>query len=155
MSRASAAIRLGLMGVATAATFFVACSTPWQRIAASAELLTAWPTTAHWRVPVGSIQNLQPAANVVAALSAYPQVGESTKLLALESLLFAAFLWALLYGVLRHALWTPQEADVRRIGHGPRLNPTYPEAPWVRSVRRVLLIAVGLTALFWLISARA
>ena len=155
MSRTSAAIRLGLIGVATAATFFVACSTPWQRIAATAELLTAWPTTAHWRVPVGSIHNLQPAASVIAALSAYPQVGESAKLLALESLLFSAFLWALLYGALRHAVWTPQEADVRRIGHGPRLSPTYPEAPGVRVVRRVLLIAVGLTALLWLIAARA
>jgi DNA polymerase III delta prime subunit len=142
------------MGVATATCFFVACSTPWQRIAASAELLTAWPMTAHWRVPVGSTHNLQPAASVIAALSTYPQVGESTKLLALESLLFAAFIWALLYGVLRHALWTPREAGVRRIGHGPRMSPTYPEAPWVRTIRRVLLVAVGLTALSWLISAR-
>jgi hypothetical protein len=148
MSRASAAARSGLIWVASAATFFVACSHPWQRADALAELLAAWPVTSHWRVPV-SVHNLLPATDVIRALSTYPQVGSSVRLLALQSILFAALIWALMYGGLREAVWAHRDAGARRIGHGPRLAAAYPEGPVVRSIRMALLASAGLTALTW------
>ena len=127
MNRASAAVRMVLICAASAAAFFVACSGPSQRAAALAELFAAWPATAHWRVPVGSVHNLHPAAEVIRALSTYPEVGLSARLLAIQAMLFAAVVWALLYGTFRDAIWARRETDVRRVGHGPRLAPVYPE----------------------------
>jgi hypothetical protein len=155
MSRASAAARSGLIWVASAVTFFVACSHPWQRADALAELLAAWPVTAHWRVPVGSVHNLHPVAEVIRALSTHPEVGSSVRLLAVQSMLFAALVWALMYGGLREAVWAHQDADVRRIGHGPRLAAVYPEGSVVRSIRMALLASAGVTALAWLVAIRA
>jgi hypothetical protein len=148
MSRASASARSGLIWAASAATFFVACSHPWQRADALAELLAAWPVTAHWRVPV-SVHNLLPAADVIRALSAYPQVGSSVRLLAVQSMLFAALVWALMYGGLREAVWAHRDAEVRRIGHGPRLAATYPEGSVVWSIRMAVLASMGVTALLF------
>jgi hypothetical protein len=153
MSRASAATRSGLIWAASAATFFVACSHPWQRADALAELLAAWPVTAHWRVPVG-VHTLLPATDVIRALSAYPQVGSSVRLLAVQSMLFAALVWALMYGGLREAVWAHRDAEVRRIGHGPRLASTYPEGSVVRSIRMAVLASMGVTALLFVTHAR-
>ncbi len=155
MSRASAAARSGLIWAASAATFFVACSHPWQRADALAELLAAWPVTAHWRVPVSSVHNLHPATEVIRALSIYPEVGSSVRLLAAQSMLFAALVWALMYGGLREVVWAHRDADVHRIGHGPRLAATYPEGSVVRSIRMALLASVGVTALASLFARRA
>ncbi len=153
MSQASAAARSGVIWAASAATFFVACSHPWQRADALAELLAAWPVTAHWRVPV-SVHNLLPATDVIRALSAYPQVGFSVRLLAVQSMLFAALVWALIYGGLREAVWAHRDTEVRRIGHGPRLAATYPEGSVVRSIRMAVLASMAVTALLFVTHAR-
>jgi len=153
MSWASASARSGLIWAASASTFFVACSHPWQRADALAELLAASPVTAHWRVPV-SVHNLLPATDVIRALSAYPQVGSSVRLLAVQSMLFAALVWALMYGGLREAVWAHRDAEVRRIGHGPRLAATYPEGSVVRSIRVAVIASMGVTALLFATHAR-
>src|SRR5579859_3870651 len=140
---------------ASAAAFFVACSGPSQRAAALAEFFAAWPATAHWRVPVGSIHNLHPAAEVIRALSTYPEAGLSARLLAIQAMLFAAIVWALLYGTFREAIWARREGDVRRVGHGPRLAPVYPEALIVRVLRAVLLVVASVTAIAWFFVTRA
>jgi hypothetical protein len=131
----------------SAVAFFVAVSGPWQRAEALAALLVASPATAQWRVPVGSVHNLHPAAEVVRELAAYPEVGASVRLLALESVLFASLVWAVLYGVLRQGLWAHRDVEIHRIGHGPRMAAVGPESVLVRSARAVLLGAAGVTAL--------
>ena len=149
MSRASGALRLMLIGLVSAATFFVAFSGAWQRADALAELLARWPVTAQWRVPVGSVHNLYPAWQVAYALSRSPEVRASAKLLGAESVLFAALVWALLYGVIRQAVWARGNRGVRRVGHGPRLAAVYPEEPRVRALRWALLVAAAITAPAW------
>ena len=146
---------MALICAASAAAFFVACSGPSQRAAALAEFFAAWPTTAHWRVPVGSVHNLHPAAEVLRALSTYPEVGLSARLLAIQAMLFGAVIWALVYGPFRGAIWARREGDVRRVGHGPRLAPVYPEASVVRVLRAVLLVAASVTAIAWFFTMRA
>ncbi len=155
MNRASGAVRSGLIWAASAVTFFVACSHPWQRADALAELLAAWPATAQWRVPVSSVHNPHPTTEVIRALSTYPEVRSSVRLLAVQSMLFAALVWALMYGGLREVVWAHRDADVRRIGHGPRLAATYPEGSVVRSIRMALLVSVGVTALASFFAMRA
>jgi type IV secretory pathway TraG/TraD family ATPase VirD4 len=139
---------------ASAAAFFVVCSAPSQRAAALAEFFAAWPATAQWRVPVGSIHNLHPAAEVMRALATYPEVGLSARLLAIQAMLFAAVVWALLYGSFREAIWARRDAGVRRVGHGPRLAPVYPEASVVRALRVELLVAASVTAIAWFVTTR-
>src|SRR6185437_10328080 len=95
------------------------------------------------------------AIDVIRALSRYPDVAWSVRLLTLQSMLFAGLLWALLYGGLREAVWASRDRDVRLIGHGPRLAAVYPEAPVVRLFRSALLVAAGVTALAWLLATRA
>jgi hypothetical protein len=151
VNRASAAVRLGLIWMAAAVMFFFTASQPWQRADALAELLTALPATAHWRVPVGSVHNSHPASEVIWALSKYPDVARSVRPLAVQSTLFGALLWALLYGRIREAIWADRDRNVRLLGHGPRLAPVYPEGPLVRSVRVALLVAAGVTFLAWLL----
>ena len=149
MNRASAAVRMVLIFAASAGAFFVVCSAPLQRAAALAELFAAWPATAHWRVPVGSVHNLHSAAEVIRTLSTYPEVGLSVRLLAIQAMLFAAVVWALVYGTFREAIWARRESDLRRVGHGPRLAPVYPEASVVRALRVGLLLAASITAIAW------
>jgi DNA polymerase III delta prime subunit len=144
-----------LVCAASSAAFFVACSDPSQRAVALAEFFAAWPATAHWRVPVGSVHNLYPAAEVIRALSAYPEAGLSAWLLAIQAMIFAAVVWALLYGTFREAIWARREANVRRVGHGPRLAPVYPEASVVRTLRAVLLVAATVTVMAWFFATRA
>ena len=151
MNRASATLRLTLIGAVGVVGFFIVCSAPWQRIDALAELLAASPTTAHWRVPVGSVHNLHPASEVIRALSRTPEIGSSVRLLIVQAMVFAVFLWALLYGVVRDAVWARRHADVRQIAHGPRLAPVYPEGALVRLVRAAVVVAAGITALRWLL----
>lgn len=155
MNRASAAIRLGLFWAAGAVLFFVAASQPWQRADALAELLVVSPVTAHWRVPVGSVHDLRPATEIIRALSNYPDVAKSVRLLGVQAILFAALLWALMYGGLREAVWSDRDRDVRLIGHGPRLAAVYPEGPLVRSIRVSVLVSAGVTALAWLLAMHA
>jgi hypothetical protein len=155
MNRGIATIRLALIGVASAATFFAVFSDRWQRADALAELLAASPATAQWRLPVGNVRNLHPAADVIRALSKYPDVGTSARLLAAQSVLFAVLVWALVYGVLRQALWALGDGDVRRIGHGPRLATVYPESSLVRSVRWLVLVAATVTVFTWTLALRA
>jgi hypothetical protein len=147
-------VRLGLLGFATAAIVFVAAGSPWQRIDALAELLRTSAVTAQWRIPVGNVHNLHPASEVLRALSAYPQLGASVRLLAVQSILVASLVWALLYGIGREALWSHREADVRRIGHGPRLAAVRPESGLVRSLRSGLLVAALATGLAWGLEVR-
>jgi hypothetical protein len=154
VNRASAAVRMVFICAASAIAFFVACSDPSQRRAALAELFAAWPATAHWGVPVGSVHNLHPAAEVIRALSAYPEVGLSARLLGIQAMLFAAVVWALVYGTFREAIWARREADVRRIGHGPRLAPVYPEASVVRALRAILLVTASISAVAWFFATR-
>ena len=148
-------MRLALIWGASAVAFFLACSQPWQRVDGLAELFAAWPMTAHWRVPVGSVHNLHPAAEVIRALSAYPDLGPSVRLLALQSLLFAALVCALPYGGAREAIWARRDGNIRRIGHGPRLAPVYPEGSIVRWLRMALLVTAGVTGAAWLLSMHA
>ncbi|MGH7750053.1 MAG: type IV secretion system DNA-binding domain-containing protein, partial [Candidatus Dormibacteria bacterium] len=155
MSRASGFVRLGLIWAATAVAFFVVLSGPWQRAQALAEIFTAWSVSAHWRVPVGSVHNLKPAAQVIGALSSYPEVSLSVRLLAAESVVFAAVAWALLYAGLREAVWAHRDASVRRIGHGPRLAPVYPESSVISSLRIALLLSASMTALAWILGLHA
>jgi len=151
-----AIIRVGLIGLVSAVAFFVAMSGPWQRAQALAELLTVSPAMAQWRVPVGSVRNLHRAAEVLRALSDYPEVRESARLLVVQSALFATLVWALLYGVLRQGLWTHRAVDIRRVGPGPRLAAVGPESELLRSVRAVLLAAAGVTAVgaLWVLKAQ-
>ena len=155
MNRASAAVRISLICAASAAAFFAVCSGPLQRAGALAELFTVWPATAHWRVPVGSVHNLHPADEVIRALSTYPDVGLSARLLVIQAMLFAAVVWALFYGTFREAIWARRESDLRRVGHGPRLGGVYPEASVVRSLRVGLLVAASITAMAWLFATSA
>ena len=70
-------------------------------------------------------------------------------------MLFAAVVWALLYGTFREAIWARRETDVRRVGHGPRLAPVYPEASVVRALRVGLLVAASITAMAWFFATSA
>jgi DNA polymerase III delta prime subunit len=149
MNRGIATVRLALIGLASAAAFFGCFSGPWQRADALAELLATSPATAQWLVPVGKLHNLHPAADVIRALSRYPDVALSAKLLAAQSVLFAVLVWALAYGVLRQAIWAHGNGSVRRIGHGPRLAAVYPEDPRLRSVRWLFVIGATVTVLSW------
>jgi len=155
VSLAAGAVRLGLIWAGTAVAFFVVLSDPWQRAQALAEVFTAWPTSAHWRVPVGSFHNLRPATDVIRALSHYPAVRLSVRLLVGESLVLASIAWVLLYAVLREAVWAHRDGSVRRIGSGPRLAPAYPESGVVRSLRMALLLSASITALAWILGLHA
>lgn len=146
---------MSLICAASAAGFFIACSGPSQRAAALAEFFAAWPATAHWRVPVGSVHNLHPAAEVIRALSTYPEVRLSVRLLVIQAILFAGVVWALFYGTFREAIWAHRESDLRRVGHGPRLAPVYPEASVVRALRVGLIVAAGITAMAWFLATSA
>jgi hypothetical protein len=155
VSRASGVVRLALIWMATAVAFFVVFSGPWQRAQALAEIFDAWSVSAHWRVPAGSVHNLRPAAQVIGALSNYPELSLSVRLLACESLVLAAVTWALLYAGLREAVWARRDGSVRRIGHGPRLAPVCPESTVVRSLRIALLLSASVTALAWILGLHA
>jgi DNA polymerase III delta prime subunit len=155
MSRAPGVLRLGLIWTACALTFFFICAHPWQRAEAIASVFAALPPTARWRVPVGSVHNLHSAAEVVQALAGYPDMATSVRLLLAQSALFATLVWALLYGGFRELVWAGRDRDLRRIGHGPRLAPVYPEVSVVRAARRALLVAAGVTAVAWVTQTRA
>jgi len=146
---------MALICAASAAAFFAACSGSLQRAAALAGFFAVWPATAHWRVPVGSVHNLHPADEVIRALSTYPDVSLSVRLLAIQAMLFAAVVWALFYGTFREAIWARRESDLRRVGHGPRLAPVYPEASVVRALRAGLLVAAIITAMAWFFATSA
>jgi Type IV secretion-system coupling protein DNA-binding domain len=155
VSRALVVFRLTLIWTTCAVAFFAAGSQPWQRAEAMAELFAVSPVTAHWRLPVGSVHNLHSAADAIQALSAYPDVARSVRLLALQSALFATLVWAVLNGGFREAIWGHRRGDLRRIGQGPHLAPVYPESPTVRFIRLALLIAAGVTGPAWIARMRA
>jgi DNA polymerase III delta prime subunit len=135
--------------------FFALGSHPWQRAEAMAELFALSGAPAHWRVPVGSLHDLHPASDVLRALLAYPDVARSVHLLAVQSVLFATLVWAVLNGGFREAIWGRHEGDLRRIGLGPHLARSFPESSAVRFIRLVMLIAAGVTAGAWLMSMHA
>ncbi len=155
MNRASATIRLSVIGAVGVVGVFLACGTPWQRIDALAELLAASPVTAHWRVPVGSVHNLYPAAQVTRILALTPQIAMSVRLLIIQAVVVVIFLWAVLYGVVRDAVWSRRVADIRQAARGPRLAPVYPEGALVRLARIAVVVASVMTALTWLFEMRA
>jgi DNA polymerase III delta prime subunit len=155
MNRASAAIRLSLIGAVGVLGVFVACGTPWQRIGALAELLAASPVTAHWGVPIGSVHNLHPAAQVTRLLALTPQIAVSVRLLIAQAVVVVVILWSLLYGVARDAIWSHRDADVRRVAHGPRLAPAYPEGALVHLARIAVVLASVITAVTWLFEMHA
>lgn len=155
MNRASAAIRLSVIGAVGVVGIFIACGTPWQRIDALAELLAASSATAHWRVPVGSVHNLYPAAQVTRLLALTPQIAVSVRLLLAQAVAVVIFLWAILYGAARDAIWSRRDADVRQVAHGPRLAPVYPEGAFVRLARIAVVAASAIAAATWLFEMRA
>lgn len=154
MSQGTGVFRLFFVWAALVLASFYLSSDTTQRVYAAAKILVAWPATEHWRVPVGSFDNRHPPVDILKAIAGYPDIPRSTKLIALQSALFATLAMAALYGVFREFIWGRRESGVRRVGHGPRLISTYPEDPLTRIFRAVILIAAVVAGGIWIARMR-